>query len=218
MSFVAQDLLQRIDLVAASSQAVGWNQQFDLIDSAVATMKNQLQTLQSLYTNLYIRFQSSNNTLNGVTGKMDYGSFYSTGTYLNSSVTGNNPFYITNTLEAVGISIASGSRICFTKSGVYNIEFSAQFYKTDAGDDTVDIWLSKNGTNVDWTNSRITLHSNQGTSLPSWNFVNTAISGDYFELYWHSPDDQMQLVSFTGLTDPIRPNIPAIILTVDQIR
>jgi hypothetical protein len=68
MSFVAQDLLQRIDLVAASSQAVSWNQQFDLIDRNLTTIKNQLQTLQSLYTNLFITVQNHYNTFTGHTG------------------------------------------------------------------------------------------------------------------------------------------------------
>lgn len=216
METVVQDLLQRVDLVAASQQATNWNQQFDTVDSMLGTMKSQLQVLQVLYTNLNIRFQSAVGGLMSLTGARHYGSFYSTGIYTNLYTTGSNLFYITNTGVASGISITSGSRITLNKSGIYDIQFSAQFHKTDAGDDTVDIWLSKNGSQEPWSNSRIMLHGNGAYSLPSWNFLVPGSSGDYYELYWYSNDADMRVESYTGLTNPSRPDIPSIILTVAQ--
>ena len=216
MTFVVQDLLQRIDLVASSTQSSNWDQQFQVVDTAVSTMRSQLQVLQSLYTNLYIRFQSSTSALGALTGARHYGSFYSTGMYANSSTSGSNLFYYTNTGVASGVSIVSGSRITFSKSGIYDIQFSAQFHKNDAGDDFVDIWLDKNGSQEPWTNSRVVVQGNGGYLLPSWNFLVPGSSGDYYELYWHSPDAAMHLDSVTGLIDPVRPDIPAIILTVAQ--
>jgi hypothetical protein len=216
METVVQDLLQRVDLVTASYQSTNWNQQFGIVDNTIGTMKSQLQTLQSLYTNLYIRFQSSSNLLGALTGARHYGSFYSTGNYTNPFVTGVNIFNITNTGVASGVSVVSGSRITFSKQGIYDIQFSAQFHKTDAGDDEVDIWLSKNGTYEPWSNSRIMLHGNSAYSLPSWNFLVPANSGDYYQFYWHSSDPDMFLESKTGLIDPPRPDIPSLIITVAQ--
>lgn len=219
VTFIAQDLLQRIDLIAAGNQTNIWNQQFDLVDTNISTMKSQLQTLQSLYTNLYIRLQSSLNNINAsATGVMHYGSFYSTGNYLNASATGVNVFTITNTNIASGVSVVDNSKITLSRSGIYDIQFSAQFSKSDAGDDQVDIWLSKNGQMSSWTNSRIVLHGNGGKALPSWNFVESANSGDYFELYWHSADMTTELYSEQNITSPDRPEIPCIILTVTQVR
>jgi prophage DNA circulation protein len=68
MTYLIQDLLQKIDLVAAGTQATNWNQQFDQVDTVVSTMKNQLQTLQSLYSNLYMNVQNIRNILTGHTG------------------------------------------------------------------------------------------------------------------------------------------------------
>ncbi len=68
VSFVVQDLLQKIDLVSHSAQAVQWNQQLDSIEDNIVTIKNQLQTLQSLYTNLYITTQNNYRTFTGHTG------------------------------------------------------------------------------------------------------------------------------------------------------
>lgn len=216
MTFVVQDLLQRIDLVASSTQSSNWDQQFETVDTSIATMKSQLQVLQSLYTNLYIRFQASTSTLGALTGARHYGSFYSTGTYPNISNTGVNTFNLTNTGIASGVSVVSGSRITLSKQGIYDIQFSAQFAKSDAGDDAVDIWLSKNGTNEEWSNSRITLHGNAAYALPSWNFLVPAVSGDYYELYWYSQDTDMRLEAFTGGTNPARPQTPSVIVTVAQ--
>lgn len=216
METVVQDLLQRVDLVTASYQSTNWNQQFDTVDNTVGVMKNQLQTLQSLYTNLYIRFQSAVSSLTSLTGVRHYGSFYSTGIYNNISSTGLNIFQYTHTGIYSGITVESGSKITLSKAGIYNIQFSAQFHKTDAGDDSVDIWLNKNGNQEPWTNSRIIVQGNGGYLLPAWNFVVPAVSGDYYQLLWHSQDTAMHLDSVTGLTNPTRPDIPSIILTVVQ--
>lgn len=229
MTTVTQNLLQKISLTSASQQNINWNQQFDLIDNTVSIMKGQLQNLQTLYTNLYIRFQSSLNFINGLSGltgltgynisifdPKHYGSFYSTGTYLNIYPTGANPFFITSVAFSSGIYIQDQTKVTFSKSGIYNIQFSAQFNKTDAGDDTVDIWLAKNGFFEPWSNSKIILHGNNSYALPAWNFVVPVVSGDYYELYWHSDDSQMRMSAYTGLTNPVRPDIPSLILTAVQ--
>lgn len=68
VTFLVQDLLQKIDIVSSSVQAVQWNQQLDSIEADVITIKNQLQTLQSLYTNLYITTQNNYRAFTGHTG------------------------------------------------------------------------------------------------------------------------------------------------------
>jgi hypothetical protein len=216
MTFVVQDLLQRIDLVASSTQSSNWDQQFETVDTSVATMKSQLQVLQSLYTNLYIRFQSTIGTLTALTGLKDYGSFYSTGKYTNPSATGTNLLMFTETDIANGISIVDGSRITVSKSGIYDMQFSAQFHKTDAGSDDADIWVSKNGTYLPWTNGRIVLEGNGAYALPSWNFILPAVSGDYFQWHWYSSDLNVELLPITGITNPIRPDSPSTVVTIVQ--
>jgi hypothetical protein len=108
-----------------------------------------------------------------------------------------------------------GSQITMTLGGVYNIQFSIQIEKTDAGTDTVYFWLSKNGNNVANTNTAVTLVGNNAKQVAAWNFVEAAASGDYYELYWSSTDAAMQLVSIPS--PPVGPAIPSVILTVSQI-
>jgi len=150
-----------------------------------------------------------------------YGSFYDTTTQTNPlantamAMTFNEVTNGVNGVVANGVSIVSGSRITLANAGVYNIQFSAQIDKTDAGDDDIDIWLAKNGSNVSWTNSRQTL-SGTGTEkfIASWNFIVLAAAGDYFELKWSSADTAMQLLASIASSGPARPGIPSVILTV----
>ena len=98
---------------------------------------------------------------------------------------------------------------------MYNIQFAAQIDKTDAGDDEIDIWLAKNGTNVSWTNSRQTL---SGTTtqkfIAAWNYMVVASAGDYFEIKWSSADTGMQLLAAVASSGPARPGIASVFLTV----
>lgn len=71
VTFITQDLLQKIDLVASNSQSVTWNQQLDSIETSLLTMTAQLQTLQSLYTNLYLTVRTNYNEFTGHTGAID---------------------------------------------------------------------------------------------------------------------------------------------------
>lgn len=74
VTFIVQDLLQKIDLISSSSQAIQWNQQFDSIESTVISLKNQVQSLQSLYTNLYITTQNNYSAFTGHTGQTGHGA------------------------------------------------------------------------------------------------------------------------------------------------
>ena len=121
------------------------------------------------------------------------------------------------TVESNGIFITQSSRITFQHNGVYNIQFSAQVEKTDSGSDEIEIWLSKNGQNVDWSNTTLELQGNSTELVAAWNFMSSFNSGDYFELYWHSNDTNMRILTRGTQSNPSRPAIPSIILTVQQV-
>jgi hypothetical protein len=77
-----------------------------------------------------------------------YGQFTSNVTQTNGNV--GNPMIMTlnNDEGSNGVSIVSGSQITTARTGLYNLQFSAQIEKTDAGTDEVEIWLTKNGAPV----------------------------------------------------------------------
>lgn len=150
-------------------------------------------------------------------GRSFYGSFYSTQDQTNAGATATNKMTLNTTDIAAGVSIVSNSRVTIANAGIYNIQFSAQLDKTDSGDDAVEIWLCKNGDPVANTNTQITLTGNNGKHVAAWNFVVQASAGDYFEICWHSSDTGVFLNYVAAASNPTRPAIPSVILTVTQI-
>lgn len=68
VSFISQDLLTKIDQNTLSQLSIIWNQQFDLVDSVVTDLKQQVQSLQSLYTNLLKTVRDNYTLFTGYTG------------------------------------------------------------------------------------------------------------------------------------------------------
>ena len=150
-------------------------------------------------------------------GQRYYLAAYDTTDQTNAGATSVNKITYNTTDLSSGISIASSSRITLANAGIYNIQFSAQFAKTDGGDDVVDLWLCKNGSNVANSNTEVTIQGNNGNFLAAWNFVVQASAGDYYELCWSSADTAVRLDYRAAGTSPTRPAIPSVILTVTQV-
>ena len=153
----------------------------------------------------------------GETSVSYYGNFLSTVNQPNAGATAANAITYNTTDLSSGVSVVSNSRITIANAGIYNIEFSAQLQKTSGGDDYVDIWLSKNGNNVANSNTTVHLVSNPGYGVAAWNFLVNASAGDYYELKWHSSDTTMELHAAAAGTNPTRPAIPSVILSVTQV-
>ena len=145
-----------------------------------------------------------------------YGSFYSSQTQDNLVPDIARAMTFNNTDEANGVSIVSNSEITFDSGGLYNIQFSAQFTHSNSSSQDIDIWLAKNGTNVPFTNSRETL-AGQVSIISAWNFFVRVNAGDYVEIYWSSPSDDVIIEYTAAQSGPTRPETPSIILTVNKI-
>ena len=144
------------------------------------------------------------------------GSFFDTTTQRNLAKPNLMKFNTTDPWT-VGIHVNSSnqSRIYFEHPGVYNIQFSTQFAKTDSGTDFIDIWLRKNGENVPMTDTELRSWGNDDRQVAAWNFFVDAQAGDYYELAWQSNDANifMLATAANGI-----PGIPSVILTVTQVR
>lgn len=160
----------------------------------------------------------TDSSVNVMVGELRYyGSFYSTVDQTNAGITSVNKMTYNVTDLSYGVSVVSNSRITIANAGIYNIQFSAQYAKTDAGDDIVDIWLCKNGSNLANTNTQFTIIGNNGNFVAAWNFFVNAAAGDYYELCWHSPDANVRLDYIAAQSDPTRPAIPSVIVTINKI-
>lgn len=147
----------------------------------------------------------------------NYGYFYDTTIQTNAGATAVNPMTFNTTDLSVGVSIVSNSRMTIANGGVYDIQFSAQVEKTDAGTDVIDIWLRKNGNNVSDSNTRIEIVGSGAEYVAAWNWVVQASSGDYYEIVWSSADTNMRLLATVAASSPTRPAIPSVIASVTQV-
>jgi len=146
-----------------------------------------------------------------------YGSFYSTADQTNAGATSTNKMTYNVTDIANGVSIVSNSRITIANAGVYDIQFSTQINKSSGGTAVMEIWLQKNGQNVANTSTEVVLQGNNTRIVAAWNLFVNALAGDYYELCWHSSNTGVFINYVAGGSNPTRPNIPSIILTVNQI-
>jgi len=142
---------------------------------------------------------------------------FDTTTQVNPSASSGNAFTYNTTVDSRGISVVSGSMIQVAHSGVYNIQFSAQLEKSSANKEDVDIWLSKNGVGVPWSATTIVVEGSSDRQVAAWNFFLSMDANEHAELYWHSDDLDVVVLAASGHAVPAHPDIPSIILTVNNV-
>jgi hypothetical protein len=121
-----------------------------------------------------------------------------------------------------GVYLSNSSRINVRNYGIYNLQFSIQFKNTTNDSQDVDIWFSKNGTNIDNSNSRFSLPARKSSGDPSHliaalNFFAELQAGDYVELKWRVTDTGVSIEQYGTSTSPTRPTIPSAIFTVQYV-
>lgn len=152
----------------------------------------------------------------GALGSTGYvGAFHDTTVQNNAAEI--NKFRYNSTTISDGVAVVANTQLKVYHTGNYNIQFSAQIDKTDAGNDHIDIWLRKNGNDLEHTNTRVWVEGNNAKNVAAWNWVASASANDYFEVVWYSPDTQIRIYAEEPQTGPTRPGIPSIIITVTQV-
>ena len=165
--------------------------------------------------------------LDTVRNQMLWGSFYDTTQQIASVA--NTAYSVginTTDPDSQGISIASGSRITFARSGVFSITYSVQFVNTSTSIHDVDIWLRKNGGgsagNVTASDSKFSVISSHGGVdghvIGCVNYVLKLAADDYLELIWATTNVQASIQSLpSSPSGPVHPSVPGVIVTVVQV-
>ncbi len=165
----------------------------------------------------------------GTGGLGDFGSFWDTTNQgdrnLDPSFQADTAYSMTfNNSDPgnVGVSMTSGSRITFSRPGTYNIAFSAQISRSQGGSaNLVSIWLARNGSNVADSTTDLTLVSNGHRYVAAWNFfveVECDPTCDYYQLKWSSDLQYTGIIYDPPRSNPSRPAVPSVILTVNQVQ
>jgi hypothetical protein len=156
-----------------------------------------------------------------------YGAFYDTTTQYQGGTTtvaspavSNTPTPIRlNTTDfASRVRITDGTKITLQDRGIYNLQFSAQLDKTDAGTDVFEIWLRHNGVDIPASSTKLNVYNNNGKIVAAWNWLITVnASNQNFELVWASADGNIRIYAEGAQTTPFaRPSVPSVIVTVTQ--
>ena len=156
---------------------------------------------------------------NGAGGAQGHwGSFWDTTTQTNvsGSVGSNLMKFNTEDPDNFGVDIVDTTKLTFSEGGVYNIQFSAVFQKSNSNAADVDIWIAKNGTSIPVTNT-IFSAAGQANSIAAWNFVLKLNAGDFIQLYWHTDSNDISIAYIGEQTTPDIPAMPSIILTATQV-
>jgi hypothetical protein len=146
----------------------------------------------------------------------NYGSFYDTTTQTNPVANQVNIMKLNSSADHNLIDIVGGSKITVTNTGIFNIQFSAQFDKTDSGTDDFDIWLRIDGVDVPWSNTRLTSTGNNDKLVAAWNWMVSMNAGQYAQIAWSSANTSMRIFAQNAQTGPTRPGIPSLIVTVQR--
>jgi hypothetical protein len=146
-----------------------------------------------------------------------YGAFQDTTTQTAASINTAYGVKLGVTDLSNGVTISNNTRIKIANAGIYNIQFSLQLEKTGgSGNMIADIWLRKNGVNLDGTTGKVVLTGSANASpiVAAWNYVIAVSSNDSLELMWSTTNDNV-VIKASPATSP-HPSIPSAILTVTQ--
>ena len=178
----------------------------------------QFDMLEGIHTNETIQ-QQIDNIVAALQATGYWGAFWSDQDQTNTGTTSVNYMTVNNSdpnNNDVQIGTTS-SQIKVLNDGVYNIQFSAQFDKTDGGKDDVNVWFIKNGTNIPDSNSIFSLEGNNDKLIAALNFIVDLSANDYIQIAWSSADIDMYLHHDAAGVSPTRPATPSVIITVQQI-
>ena len=151
-----------------------------------------------------------------------YGAFYSTQTQQVYGANTITPITLNNTFEAANVQIYGGagtsSRIQINSTGVFNIQFSAQINLASGTQPREgDFWFRIDGSDVPFSNTKMSVTAKDFHSLIALNFVSTFTKGQYFEIMMSSSDLNFLLQGIGSTTGPVRPATPSMIVSVTKV-
>lgn len=137
--------------------------------------------------------------------------------------TGTYEVSISQTVASTAITGDLPSKIVVDQSGIYNLQFSAQFVNTTNDVQEISIWFRVNGTDVPNSNSEFGVKQRKSTgaasrTIAAMNFFLELQAGDYVEIMWRVGDSGVYLEHFPAVTasgtSPAIPATPSVICTL----
>ena len=140
------------------------------------------------------------------------------GTTVANTLTYNRP------VITQGITVRNGGQIWFDLAGQYLVTFSLQVTNRGNAAQLFEVWAAQNGTNYPLSNTRYDIPARK--SLSEWSHIAPAISGIFtvtnpntesLSIKWWSDSTDVFLEHYAAGTNPTRPEIPSVIMTINMI-
>lgn len=121
---------------------------------------------------------------------------------------------------ANGVSISS-SKITVAISGIYNLQFSAQFVNTDSNIQDAYIWLKQSGTDIPGSTGFVSIPSRHGNTdghaIVGWNYFLSMTAGQYVEIYWSVPNVAVSIQHLAASGTPTKPSTQSVVTTLSFV-
>jgi hypothetical protein len=182
--------------------------------------QNQLNNILRLYFNqLDNSFTALLDNSGGAYIRNPYGAFSSD---QDQTATANTATLMTlNTTDfSNGVSITS-SKITVVNSGIYNLQFSAQFQNTDTAFQDVYIWLRQNGVDIPGSTGFVSIPNRHagtnGHAIVGWNYFLSMEASDYVEIYWSVPTTDVSIQHIAASGSPTKPSTQSVVATMSFV-
>jgi hypothetical protein len=152
----------------------------------------------------------------------NYGAFSSTQTQIGLRNSILSMSFNTTDIGGLGVNLVDNTKLTVENTGVYNLQFSAQLDRTTSGTNIVTIWFAYTGSSIANSATDVTITGGAAANplVASWNYILHMSASSYVEIYWShndNADDDIELKAVAVRTNPPRPAVPSVIVTVTQI-
>ena len=151
----------------------------------------------------------------------NYGAF-SDNTDQTGSVSAGTAMLFGSTDVADGVTLSAGTRLVVPKTGVYNVQFSAQLKNTDNAQQDATIWFRVDGVDVPNSATQITVPARKsagifGYAVAAWNIMLQMNASQYVEIIWVPTSTTVTVEALPASLSPAYPAVPSVIATVSQV-
>jgi hypothetical protein len=115
----------------------------------------------------------------------------------------------------------SSSKITVQNSGIYNLQFSAQFQNTDTAFQDVYIWLRQNGVDISGSTGFVAIPNRHagtnGHTIVGWNYFLSMAATDYVQIYWSVPNTAVSIQHLPASGAPTKPSTQSVVATLSFV-
>ena len=121
------------------------------------------------------------------------------------------------TVSSATLTLTANSKMTVKYSGLYNLQFSAQFQNINNALHDISIWARVNGVDVAGSTGLISIPArkgggagNEGHTVAGWNLLTQLAANDYIELWWSTDSTNVTMEAYVAGVSPTRPTTPSI--------